>query len=319
MATAATPLFRDPIFDGAADPTIVFNRGEKTWWIVYTNRRANVDCRGVAWAHGTDIGIASSLDFGASFTYRGTLKGLEFEKGRNTFWAPEIVHHDGTYHMYVSYVSGVPHDWSGGRSILHYVSDNLWDWEFQSRLALSSERVIDACVERMPSGIWRMWYKDETNGSYTYAADSNNLYSWEVVGPVITDCKHEGPNVFRACGYYWMLTDPWEGLAVYRSSDAENWQRQAGILRAGGSRPDDVGIGRHADVLTVDGHAYAFYFTHPGRARNEEPEETEDGSIPYRQRRSSLNVVELLVRDNVLTCDRDAPVELCLESRDNWG
>ena len=34
------PLFRDPIYDGAADPSIIWNSMEKTWWIFYTNRRA---------------------------------------------------------------------------------------------------------------------------------------------------------------------------------------------------------------------------------------------------------------------------------------
>lgn len=36
------PLFRDPIYDGAADPTIIWNREAKTGWQLYTHRRANV-------------------------------------------------------------------------------------------------------------------------------------------------------------------------------------------------------------------------------------------------------------------------------------
>jgi hypothetical protein len=28
---APTPLYRDPIYDGAADPALVWNRAEKTW------------------------------------------------------------------------------------------------------------------------------------------------------------------------------------------------------------------------------------------------------------------------------------------------
>ena len=144
MPNPPAPLFRDPIYDGAADPTLIWNRQEGEWWLLYTSRRANVPCRGVAWAHGTDIGIASSADCGRAWRYRGVLAGLEFEPGRNTFWAPEVIWHDGLYHMYVSYVRGLPRDWSGSRAIVHMTSENLWDWQHESVLELSSERVIDA-------------------------------------------------------------------------------------------------------------------------------------------------------------------------------
>ncbi|MBE0698764.1 MAG: glycosyl hydrolase, partial [Anaerolineaceae bacterium] len=40
---APAPLFRDPIYDGAADPTIIWNREEKSWWLLYTNRRATAE------------------------------------------------------------------------------------------------------------------------------------------------------------------------------------------------------------------------------------------------------------------------------------
>ena len=193
MQIPNAPLFRDPIYDGAADPTIIWNHQEQSWWLLYTNRRANVSCQRFAWVHGTDIGVASSTDHGKTWLYRGVLPGLEFELGRNTFWAPEIIWHDGLYHMYVSYVPGVPIHWTGPRHIVHMTSKNLWNWTFESRLNLSSEKVIDACVFQMPDGLWRMWYKDEVNQSHTFLAESKDLYSWQVKGPVITDCPHEGP------------------------------------------------------------------------------------------------------------------------------
>ncbi|MEZ4836778.1 MAG: DUF6713 family protein [Caldilineaceae bacterium] len=43
MTQPNAPLFRDPIYDGAADPTVIWNRQEQCWWLLYTNRRANVD------------------------------------------------------------------------------------------------------------------------------------------------------------------------------------------------------------------------------------------------------------------------------------
>ena len=62
-ATAPVPLFHDPIHDGAADPVVVWNRARKTWWMFYTNRRADLDDpNGVTWVHGTHIGIAESAD-----------------------------------------------------------------------------------------------------------------------------------------------------------------------------------------------------------------------------------------------------------------
>ncbi|WP_231735349.1 glycoside hydrolase family protein [Gracilibacillus massiliensis] len=119
------PLFRDPIYDGAADPTIIWNHLEKQWWMVYTNRRATSPADDFSWVHGTDLGIATSKD-GVDWLYRGIIENLDIEKGRNTFWAPEIIFANNTYHMYVSYITGVPCKWEGHqRHILHYTSKDL--------------------------------------------------------------------------------------------------------------------------------------------------------------------------------------------------
>ncbi len=311
MPIPLAPLFRDPIYDGAADPTVIWNRQEGAWWLLYTSRRANVLGRGVAWAHGTDIGIASSADCGGHWRYRGTLAGLEFEPGRNTFWAPEVIWHDGLYHLYVSYVRGVPRDWTGARAIVHLTSDNLWDWQRQSVLELSSDRVIDAALQRMPGGYWRMWYKDEVNSSQTWAADSDDLYHWTVHGPVITDCAHEGRNVFFWRGSYWLIIDHWNGLGVYRSPDAENWRRCPNILDAPGVRKDDGAIGGHADVLVNGERAFIFYFTHPDWDRKQQF--GLDEIHPYHVKRTSLQVAELELTDDKLICDRDRAFDFRLQ------
>ena len=310
MNQPSAPLFRDPIYDGAADPTVIWNHQERAWWLLYTTRRANVPCPRLSWVHGTDIGIASSVDGGQRWLYRGVLEGLEFEPGRNTFWAPEIIWHNGLYHMYVSYVPGVPADWSGTRHIVHMTSGDLWQWRFESRLALSSDRVIDACLYRLPDARWRMWYKDEAHGSHTYAADSDDLYHWQVRGPVITDCPHEGPNVFRWQGYYWMVTDTWKGLGVYRSADAETWMRQANILDQPGNRQDDQTNGLHADVLVQGERAYIFYFTHPGRSA---PDERRMIPILTSTSVPRSRWPNCTIRDGVLVCDRDAPFDFVLQ------
>ncbi len=307
---ASAPLFRDPIYDGAADPTLIWNREEQAWWLLYTNRRASVPCQGVSWCHGTHIGVASSRDGGRTWLYRGTLPGLEFEPGSNTFWAPEVLWHDGVYHMYVSYVPGIPSDWSGPRHIVHKTSRDLWHWKHESVLALSSDKVIDACVYRLSTGTWRMWYKDEANGSHTYAADSEDLYRWTVAEPVITDCAHEGPNVFDWKGRYWMITDHWRGLGVYRSDDLVNWARKRDILDAPGGRRDDGQIGRHADVVVNGDRAFIVYFTHPDRGTDEHY--GFDVDHPLSAKRTSIQVAELTYGDNILRCDRDQPLALDL-------
>lgn len=296
-----SPFFTDPVCGGAADPALIWNRVEKTWWMVYTNRRANAPGAGVSWVHGTDFGIASSDDGGHRWIYRGVLPDLAVEPGRNTFWAPEIVFAAGRYHMFVSYITGVPTDWDRPRHILHYTSGDMWQWSCRGALPLSSDRCIDACVFRLPGGGYRLWYKDEAHGSHTFCVDADDqLENWRSPRPAVTDCAHEGPNVFRWKDRYWMVTDPWDGLGVYSSADLQTWSRQENILRVSGTRPDDQGEGYHADVVVQGGEAYIFYFTHPGRAVPAEQKPTE-----YELRRSSIQMARLALPDGHLVCDRD--------------
>lgn len=312
MRKPPAPLFRDPIFDGAADPAIIWNRQTKSWLLFYTQRRANVDSPGVAYCHGCGIGIAESKDGGQTWIHIGNAEGLPFERGLNTFWAPEVIENVGVYHMYCSYVPGCPSDWIGERQIHHYTSTDLFTWKHQSKLPLSSNKVIDACVLRMPTGQWRLWYKDEAYGSHTYAADSSDLFNWKIVGPIITDCPHEGPNVFFWKGSYWLITDPWRGLGVYQSLDAVNWTQQTHILALPGKRPEDGYIAGHADVLVNDGRAFIFYFLHPGR--NQDHREVVEGVEPYASRRTVIQVAELELENGKIVCDRDKDFDFCLVS-----
>lgn len=302
MSTVPKPLFRDPILDGAADPTVIWNRGEKSWWIFYTNRRAwSPLADDVAWVHGTDIGIASSSDGGESWVYRGIAQGLPIEPGRHTYWAPEVIDDGEQYHMYVSFIEGVPTRWADTpRVIRHYSSDDLLTWRFESTLALSSDRVIDACVFPLPEGGYRMWFKDEAAGNHTYAADSPDLFHWTPTGPTIELSAHEGPNVFALGGYYWMLIDEWAGLRVLRSDDLVAWEPQDRILDSSGTGVDDAGNGLHADVVVAGEDAFVFYFTHPERTSDDSTWNTS-----YRARRSSIQVARASVVNGRLRCDRD--------------
>lgn len=257
------PLFRDPIFDGASDPVVIWNKEEECFYMFYTQRRSTAVNVGFSSIHGSKIGVASSID-GMKWLYRGTIPNLDFEPGHNTFWAPEIIYAEGEYHMYVSYITGIPTDWDYERRIIHYTAQNLWDWTYKGEIELSSKRVIDACVYEIEPHIYKMWYKDETNQSHTYAAISKDLYHWEVVGPEITDCSHEGPNVFEFGGVKWMVTDFWNGLGVYQSEDFTHWHRcKNNLLATPGKRAMDGTIGHHADIVVAGKEAYIFYFCHP--------------------------------------------------------
>ncbi len=301
-AYVPAPLFRDPIYDGPTDPVVIWNHLEQCYYMLYTQRRSTAVQIGVSSIHGTAIGVASSKD-GMDWLYRGTLN-LEFEHGHNTFWAPEVIFVNGTYHMYVSYVPGIPTTWNYTRHILHYTSSNLWDWKFESILPLSSDRVIDACVYEIKPGTYKMWYKDEVHESHTYSAISTDLYHWDVLGEEISDCPHEGPNVFELDGKIFMITDVWDGLGVYTSDDFTHWTRQNGnLLKESGIRPMDNQIGNHADVLVKSNNAYIFYFVHPDYSK--EQRSTSGYPFTEKEARTVIQMAKLSIENGRLCCDRN--------------
>jgi len=308
---AEKPLFRDPVFDGAADPIVVWNPHAQAWWMFYTNRRANVPgLAGVAWVHGTRIGIAESRNYGETWGYVGTAEiDLPDEVGGKepTHWAPEIVTApDGSHHMFLTVVPGVFEDWKHPRRIVHLTSTDLRRWTYRSTLALSSDRVIDAGVHRLPDGTWRLWYNNEADRKSIYYADSPDLATWTDRGKCtgVGERPGEGPFVFSWRGRHWMLVDLWRGLGVYRSDDFEHWTAQADNLLAQPGRGIDDGVnGGHPCVVVSGERAFLFYFTHPGRAGTIKPEDKDSLEL----RRSSIQVVELHERNGALSCDRDAP------------
>lgn len=307
---APQPLYRDPVYDGAADPVVVWNRDRQKWLMYYTNRRASApeeETPAVSWVHGTKIGIAESAD-GAIWKYLDTAD-IDYGSGETTYWAPEVIEHEGRYHMYLTFVPGIFNDWGHPRDIVHLTSEDGLSWEYQSKLELSSDRCIDACVLQLDDGTWRLWYNNERDRKSIYFADSPDLYEWHDRGKVtgVGERPGEGPKVFRWHGKYWMAVDLWHGLGIYRSDDALRWTAQPSLLLGEpGTGNDDGVIGQHPDVVTSGERAYLFYFTHPGRRPGADRN-------AHEQRRSSIQVVELeLADDGWLTCDRNAPTRLRL-------
>ena len=308
---APKPLFRDPVFDGAADPVVAWNAARHSWYLFYTNRRANVPgLSGVAWVHGTPIGIAESLDGGTTWTYAGTARIIvptEIGGTAPTFWAPEVVTApDGTHHMFLTVVPGIFENWEHPRRIVHLTSPDLLNWSYVGALDLASDRVIDPCVFPLPGGGWRMWYNNERDHKSFYFADSPDLVTWTDRGKAsgVGERPGEGPYVFQWHEHFWMLIDIWQGLGVYRSDDLLHWTAQSdNLLGRPGKGTDDGVNGGHPGVVVSGGRAYLFYFTHPGRAGTIRPDDQNSLEL----RRSSIQVVELHYVDGRLACDRDAP------------
>jgi beta-xylosidase len=308
-APAPKPVYADPVYDGAADPVIIWNPKEKAWWMFYTNRRATAnDSTGVRWVHGTRIGIAASTD-GATWHYVDTANINYRPDEGYTFWAPDVIAHNGLYHMYLTYVPGTFSNWGHPRNIVHLTSTDLRNWKYESVLKLTNDKVIDASVFRLPDGNWRLWYNNEKDGKSIYYADSKDLFSWEDKGKAIA-ANGEGPKIFRWKDHYWMIVDVWKGMDVYQSDDLLSWKLNARILGEPGKGNDDGAIGGHCDVVVNDGKAWVFYFTHPGRAKtNPAPPES------VAARRSVIQVAELQFNNGVVSCDRDQPAYIRLRGR----
>lgn len=301
---ARAPLYRDPVFDGAADPSVIWDKYRQQWTVFYTQRRASQkDLKGVEFCYGTAIGMAVSNDKGVNWNYLGQANIPGPDEGLNSFWAPQVVKDKerGLYHMFVTYIKGVYTDWGGERQLYRYTSYDLINWKFEEKLP--TEGCIDASVYQLDDGSWKMWYKDEKKGALTYTAISKDLTNWELTNiKEGGDIPHEAPVVFKWKESYWMMTDKWGGIEVYRSSNGSNWKYSTTILREKGLRPDDNDYGRHPDVVIVNDQAFIVYFTHPGRRVIDNKEQEEES---YRYRRSSFQIAELEYNNGKISCDRN--------------
>ncbi|ROQ64419.1 hypothetical protein EDF36_1384 [Rathayibacter sp. PhB152] len=307
----------DPVFDGPTDPVLVADTLRGEWRLFYTQRRAILDLPGVEWVHGSAIGVAVSGDGGATWRYRGTVRGLDAGLSAElpTLWAPDVVRIGDRWQMFVTRIDGTPDDWSGRATITQFESDDLETWRLLGDIDLGSERVIDAAVARTGDGRHRLWAKDEQRDCSTVVAvsdDPGDPASWRLEGVSVGGRPHEGPKVFPLAGRYWLITDEWRGLAVHHSPDGVgDWQRQSereGLILTAPERLDGAPIvARHADVVPLDeDRALIVYFTHPGW------DGSDLASMPpgAAMRRSHVRAAVLTVVDGALLCSAEGlPVD----------
>jgi hypothetical protein len=296
---AENMVYEDPVYDGAADPTLVYNRQTKEWWIMYTQRRAAVDYEpGVSWVYGSEIGMARSPDGGTTWEYVGTAQGLALGRGtpRDTYWAPEVIYNDGIYHMYLSYVTGVHSNWGGTATIEHYTSKDLINWRHQSAVpGTPSSGIIDPCIFRLPDGRYAMWLK--ADGTQTFVAFSNDLYNWGPSANINIGGGQEAANVFFWKGKYRMLLDNAQRLTLYSSEDGLYWPMDS---------KTDIG-GQHCDVVTQDGEAIFIYFA-------------ENYNLPRgKGNKTALYLNKLVEKDDgTIWCDHEARHEYNLRAPEIW-
>ena len=95
------------------------------------------------------------------------------------------------------------------------------------------------------------------------------------------------------------------------SEDLLHWQAQpTDLLNVPGKGADDGVNGGHPGVVVNGDRAFLFYFTHPGRAGTISPQDKDSLEL----RRSSIQVVELFLKDGQLTCDRDGVTDIALHA-----
>jgi glycosyl hydrolase family 62 len=304
----------DPHYGGSTDPEIIWNPDAREWLIYYTGRRSQVPGTAV----GCPIGVAASSD-GKSWEFRGycTFDGIGGTKDApHTYWAPGVIRDGNMLHMFVTYKEKNTGNWGGGdNGIMHYeapVTDPVDGWKKVGWVdATRDNNIIDATLANV-GGHWRMWtkYRAQT-GLFT----STNLRNWTDRGVLADQPQNEhhnveGPYIFRWKNAWWMITDPHNGIQVYRSEDATNWKHNATILAERGRRMLDQTRARHPSVAVARGRAFIVYHVEPFRPY---PKSVPMPRLPANMKRCVIQIAELTLDDTGrVTCDRDKPAVLPL-------
>ena len=314
-AQIPAPLFVDSHYRGSCDPEIVWNEAAREWWVFYTARRAT-RTRGTY--VGTPIGIAASADLThwrwvGYCSFDGTAGHAD---NPDTRWAPGILRDGDAYHMLATYKDNARGPWGGPGRLVHYLApadDLQHGWRRVGAPDLGAPDPIDASLLRVGDEL-RIYYRLGGNQGLHWAV-SRDGRTWRQRGACPGDVNNsdvhgwryqEAPYAFRFADAYWLLTDPHDGLGVYRSDDAITWRFQGRILKAPGRRDQDNSRARHPSVAVAGDRAFVVYHVEPNRPYPTPPPAQRTPA----QKQSVLQLAELRVVDGALQCDRDEPIAL---------
>ncbi len=311
---ASKPLFTDPNYNGSCDPEVIWNEHTKEWWAFYTARRSTLK---VGTYVGTPLGVIASKDLREwRFLGYASIDGVAGKPDMPvTFWAPGIIRDGDTYHMFVTYKNNAEPPWGGDGEIRHYIapaSDLLNGWKLSTPPKFPQPDPIDATLIKVGTD-FRAYYRIGKDGGIQWST-SKDLLTWTHQGKCAGDINappkqrgfnyQEGPFIFNFAGSYWMVTDPHKGLAIYQSADAITWKLQGRILEEPGTGTYDATLARHPSVAVIGDRAFLIYHVEPNRPYPTPPPEKRT----IEQKKSYLQIAELKVVNDILTCDRDAPV-----------
>lgn len=316
------PLFADPHYHGSCDPEIVWNDQAGEYFIYYTARRSE---RETGTYVGTPIGVISSPDL-VHWTFRGycSFDGAPGQPDMPvTYWAPGVIVSGDTLHMLVTYKDNAQPPWGGKGVIRHYTAPlaaPIAGWKLEGVPDFQQPDPIDATLIQIGDE-YRAYHRTGGNGGIQWAV-SQDLKTWDKRGKCPGDINakdrgfgyQEAPYIFKFGDAYWMLTDPHDGLAVFRSDDAVTWTQKPRILKEPGTGPQDGTRARHPSVIVHDGRAFIFYHTEPNRPYPTPPAEKRT----IHQKKSFLQIAELKIEGDRLVCDRDATLDLPSILPDRW-
>jgi hypothetical protein len=250
--SAGRPFYRDPLWDGAHDPELVFHRTEGCYWLLYLQNRYNSplanQARDGSTSTLTDFGLASTPDRGKSWIYRGVATGLDVpasvrserlppsgtqQYGGATWWRPAVTFANGTYHgFFVYWEAGHDESWD----IIQYTSADLKHWNFSQVLRRRSF-FYDSDVLKLGDGRFILlstwWYaaKNHVNYSRPLPLQSRDLKRWEECTSPDFSAIDEGPHTswndasIRWRGYAWIN---WDGAnGVHSSTGRRNMMRSS--------------------------------------------------------------------------------------------
>ncbi|MEM7315447.1 MAG: sulfatase-like hydrolase/transferase, partial [Planctomycetota bacterium] len=226
--------------------------------------------------------------------------------------------------MFATYKATAQPPWGGDAVIRHYtapLSNPVDGWKLVGVPGFKQPDPIDASLVKVDDH-FRAYYRVGKGGGVQWSV-STDLMTWANQGKCRGDVNsadrgfgyQEAPYVFKFANAYWMLTDLHDGLAVFRSEDGVEWTQKDRILHRDGRGPRDTTRARHPSVSVMGDRAYIFYHVEPNRPYPSPPAEKRR----VEQKLSYLQVAELKVVGNRLTCDRNQAVVRGSDAFGRWS